>query len=97
MIAMFIVVGAATKRRLAFPIDKYGALTVVVGLLSFAGVLTYSAGVSYSYTALVAAIVSASPILTVVLAMALLKERPEYSQLFGIAMVIAGLITVSFW
>ena len=97
MIAMFIVIGAATERRIAFPIDRYGILTIVVGVLSFAAVLTYSAAVSYSYTALVAAIVSASPILTVMLAMALLKERLRYSQLFGIAMVIAGLIAVSFW
>jgi drug/metabolite transporter (DMT)-like permease len=93
-VALFIVYGIATGSEMGIKrIDM--PILFFIGLLSLFGFLAYNLGVSYNYTSIVAPISSASPIITILLALLLLKERLSTSQQAGIVLVLIGLIALS--
>ncbi len=91
---IFVAYGLATKRDMRLP--RKGSL----GIFAYAWMATtafalYSVGAGTGSIALVAAIAAAAPLVTVVLAMMLLKERLEPVQAVGLALVLVGLIAIS--
>ena len=58
--------------------------------------MSYGAGISMEYTAIIAPITAAFPAVTVILARIFLKEHVEINQKIGIGTVIMGLILLSF-
>ena len=93
-VAFFILYGLATGSRMAVGKADLPIL-MLIGILSLFGFLAYNIGVSYNYTSIVAPISSASPIITISLALLLLKERLRTSQKAGIVLVLIGLISLS--
>ncbi len=87
--------GLATKRSISFPKVPLVFLILGLGVLNTIGILGYNLSVTYGYIALTAPITSAAVIVAVVMALALLRERPERNQLLGIALVIAGILMTS--
>ena len=90
--AMF---GLVAHKDISFPKVPVVFLIAGLALLNVIGLLGYNLSVTYGYIALSAPITSAAVIVTVLLALVFLEERPEKNQLLGIALVIAGIIAVS--
>ncbi len=92
--AIFVAYGLATRRDMRLP--RRGS----IGIFAYAWTATtafalYSIGAGTGNIALVAAIAAAAPLITVVLAMLLLKERMEPIQVAGLALIIIGLVAIS--
>ncbi len=90
-----IMFGIATRKDISFPKVPIALLIFGLAALNVIGLIGYNLSVTYGYIAVTAPITSAAVMVTVMMAFAFLKERPEKSQLFGIALVIAGIILVS--
>ena len=91
---IFITYGLTTGRNLGLP--RKGA----AGIFAYAAIATaafafYSIGAGTGNIALVAAISAAAPLITVALAVLLLKERFGPTQAAGLALIIAGLVAIS--
>lgn len=59
---------------------------LAIGILGIIGFIGYNVGVTYTYTAIVTPISAASIVITVLMAVALLKEKLTIHQKFGIVM-----------
>ncbi|MFH1432342.1 MAG: EamA family transporter [archaeon] len=66
-----------------------------VAVLDALAYLSYGAGVSFEYAAIVAPIGSASPAVSIVLARILYRERVDFNQNVGIVSVLLGLVALS--
>ncbi len=64
---------------------------VLIGCLGLIGFFSYNLGTQYNYTSIVAPISAASPLITVLLASVIVKEKLSGNQFLGIALVIVGL------
>jgi drug/metabolite transporter (DMT)-like permease len=71
------------------------ALLLPIGFLDTGAFFSYSFGVSGEYASIVAPIAASFPLVTIILARVLLKERLVLNQLLGIASIITGLILIS--
>ncbi len=91
---ILLAYGEATKAK--FKIHKGNVLPVLaIGFLNLIAFLSYNLGVSLNYTSIVAPIAAAGPVITITLAILILKEKVEKTQILGIALVILGLILLS--
>ena len=70
-------------------------LLAAMGLLDTLAFLALSYGYTAELASIVGPIASAYPAITVLLAIALLRERPSASQLIGIAAAIGGVVALS--
>jgi len=70
-------------------------LLIVIGVLNVIAFLSYDLGVTYGYTAMVAPVSAASPIITVSLALIFLKEKLALDQKIGILLVLVGIILLA--
>jgi uncharacterized membrane protein len=76
----------------AIPEKRSVPLIILIGIIATISIISYNLGVTYGYTAIVAPVSSASPIITVSLALVILKEKLQLDQKIGIILVIAGII-----
>ncbi|MDO8740339.1 MAG: DMT family transporter [Candidatus Woesearchaeota archaeon] len=90
---LFIYSGVA-KKNISFP-KNAASFILLIGILEFAAFLSYGLGISYEYTAVVAPIGAAFPMVTVILARIFFKETLELNQKIGIVSVLAGLVLLS--
>lgn len=73
----------------------------IIGYLLINGVgsaiayISYSLGVEKHYLAIIAPIAAAFPLITILLAMSILKEKISFTQLIGIIFIMTGIITLS--
>ncbi|MGI0100851.1 MAG: DMT family transporter [Candidatus Micrarchaeaceae archaeon] len=93
MIVMLLYV-LSRKPDISFPggISKYLILLWIA--TGVAGFLFYSMGTSTGYISVVGPISAAAPLITVILAMVVLKEKVSLHQAIGIALIILGLIAI---
>ena len=82
--------GFVTKAKMVPGSGSYRML-LVLGVLNVAALITYNIAVTYTYTAVVAPISAAAPIIVVILAPLLLGERLALDQKVGVAMVLIGI------
>lgn len=94
MVAILVASSFAARGGVARP-TGVGRLVLLAGLLDFAAFLFYSVGIYVEYSAIVAPISAASPVVTIVLARLLLGERLEANQKIGIAAVMAAVMLMS--
>jgi bacterial/archaeal transporter family protein len=94
--AIFILlVGLVAHKDMSLPKGSALKFIALCGILNVIGIITYNVGVTQNYTALIAPIVSAAPVVTVIMALTLLREKPVKNQILGMLMVFAGLIMLS--
>lgn len=79
----------------AIPEKRSVPLIILIGIIATISIISYNLGVTYGYTAIVAPVSSASPIITVSLALVILKEKLQLDQKIGIILVIAGIILLT--
>ncbi len=70
-------------------------ILLLIAILNTIGFLSYSIGLTYNYVSVISPIIAAGPVITIMLALFLLKERLELSQKVGIIMVISGIILLA--
>ena len=94
-IVIFILLyGFLTKQEMKVSKNHLPLLFFISLFVVFVG-LAYNLGVTYNYADIVAPISSASPLVTIVLAVLLLKERLSLHQKIGVALVLIGLVALS--
>ena len=71
------------------------SILIVIGILVTAAYLAYVKGLTQGYISIVSPVAAASPVVTVVLAGILLKERIRIHQGIGVAMVLVSVILLS--
>ncbi len=74
---------------------SYMPLLIVISVLGLIGLFAYNIGTQYSYTSIISPISAAAPVITIILAMLILKERMATSQKIGMIMVILGLMLLA--
>ena len=84
----------SAKKDITFPKNST-SLLIIVGVLEVAGILIYGAGITSEYTAVVAPIGAAFPVITIILARIFLKETLAANQKIGIISVLASLVLLS--
>lgn len=71
-------------------------LLLIVALPNLIGFLGYNIGVTFGYIDIVAPVSGAAPVVTVIMALVLLKEKLALNQKLGILLVILGIVWLSF-
>ena len=89
VIFMFIY-GMIRKESLKVSISQLPSLALM-GCLGLIGFFAYNIGTEYNFTSIVAPISAASPLITVILATVIVREKLSGNQFVGIALVIMGL------
>jgi drug/metabolite transporter (DMT)-like permease len=81
----------STKKDFALP--KLGLIAIImVGVFEALAIFAYGLGVSFHSTAIVAPIIAGVPMITIILAKIVFKEKIELNQKLGIISVVIGLI-----
>ncbi|HLD80885.1 MAG TPA: DMT family transporter [archaeon] len=93
-LALVFLASAAIKKKLDFPSNALG-LVALVGLLETIGNLSYGAGITLEFSAVMAPIAATMPLVTILLAVVLLKESLEVNQKVGIASIVSGIVLLS--
>lgn len=83
-----------TKRKFSFP-KKVMIFVILVGVFEAIATLSYGLGITFQYTAIVAPIMAAVPMVTVILARIFMKETMETNQKIGIVSILIGLVLLS--
>jgi drug/metabolite transporter (DMT)-like permease len=92
---LFIAVyGAITKERMRTSRSGLGLL-LAMGAFNVIVLFAYNLGVTLSYAAILAPVSAASPLVTIILALVLLREKLAMNQKVGIAMILAGIILLA--
>lgn len=93
---VFIFMGARGE-RVKIPSLKHAALFLVLinGFLVGGGEFAYNFAISQGYTAIVAPIAGSYPVLFVILASFIFKERTTLGQKFGILTTLLGIVLLS--
>jgi drug/metabolite transporter (DMT)-like permease len=94
----YLVVYGLIKREKLMLERKFSIhkLAMFVGLASTIAYVGYSFGIERYLTSIVAPVAAANPLVTVVLAWVLLREKLEFSQKVGIFSIISGVVLLSF-
>jgi len=93
-LCFLLLYGYLTRERFSVPQNMLPRLSFL-GVLALLGLVGFNLGVTYTYAVIVTPISAASIVITVVLAVVLLKEKLESYQKLGMLMVILGVILVS--
>ncbi len=83
-----------TRQRFSFP-RRTLFWILMIGVLETIAFSFYGLGLSYAYTSLLAPIVAAAPVVTVILARIFFRERFDASQAIGISSVLVGIVLLS--
>ncbi len=75
-------------KRVAFPV-------IFMGFLEFGGLVSYNLAIESEFTALIAPLIAASPMVTIFLASLFFKERIRPLQWLGVFLIISGIIMLS--
>ncbi len=94
IVVIMVAYGIITKSEFKVKREEYPIL-VVLAILSLLGLLAYNIGVTYYYASIVAPVSSVAPVITVILALIVLKEKIAANQKLGIALTILGLVALS--
>jgi drug/metabolite transporter (DMT)-like permease len=94
MVAILVAGSAAAVGGVTRPTGVW-RLVLLAGLLDFTAFLFYGVGINIEYSAIVAPIGAASPVVTIALAKLLLGERLEVNQKAGVAAVMAAVLLMS--
>lgn len=84
----------ATKKNISFP-KNVALFVILIGVLEVIAFLSYGVGVTSEYTAIVAPISAAFPMVTIILARIFFRETLEINQKIGIVSVLTGLVLLS--
>jgi len=82
------------KESVSFP-SNAKLYVFLIGVFEFLAYLAYGFGINSEFTAIVAPIASAFPLVTIILAKIFLKESLEINQTIGITSVLMGLFFLS--
>ncbi|MAH01945.1 hypothetical protein CMO87_01800 [Candidatus Woesearchaeota archaeon] len=83
-----------TKKNISFPRNAL-LLVILAGILESGAFLLFGAGLTYENTSIIAPIVSAFPIVAIILARIFFKEILELNQKLGVVTVILGVVLLS--
>ena len=83
-----------SKQDISFPKNVSGKLFLFAIIIAVA-LAFYNISVSEGYVALTAPIVASSPLITVILGMFFIKEKVGSGQIFGIALILAGIALIA--
>lgn len=86
--------GAVTKKPMKANMGSLGPL-LAMGAFNVIVLFAYNIGVTVSYASIVAPISAASPLVTIILAYVLLRERLAPNQKIGVAMVLLGIVLLA--
>ena len=75
--------------------SRQWSILVIIGILNSASFLAYAKALTEGYISIVSPVASASPVVAIVLARILLKERIRVHQGIGVAMVLLSVILLS--
>lgn len=90
-----LIYSGATKKNISFP-KNVKFFIILIGILEVIAFLSYGIGVASEYTAIVAPIGAAFPMVTIILARIFFKETLDVNQKIGIVSVLTGLVLLSF-
>lgn len=94
--ALLLVASAVAVERPSLRLDRrYFAIALAVGLGDMLGNLLFAASSASGLVSLTAVLASLYPIVTVLLAAAVLHERVELLQKAGIVLTLAGVVLIS--
>ncbi|MGC8816377.1 MAG: EamA family transporter [Candidatus Hadarchaeum sp.] len=93
-VSCLLLYAGFAKRDVSYP-RNVAPLVIMVGFLEAAAFLSYGAGVSLEFTAIVAPVAATFPLVTIVLARIFFKEMMEVNQKIGIGAVLLGLVLLS--
>lgn len=79
---------------ISFPREVYSSIALIA-LFEVVGFLAYGQGIAVQQSSIIAPISATHPLVTIMLAFFLLRERLEPNQLLGIGSVICGIIILS--
>lgn len=96
--SMVVLVGISLRNGLRDETDERKGLLMVVpvliGLLDLFGLAAYTRGSQLGLVSIVTAMSACFPLIPVLGGVLLLRERPAARQLGGVALVVAGLVTI---
>lgn len=79
-----------------FSLSKAGLIFVIlVGIFEVLAIFAYGLGISFSSSTLVAPIIAGVPMVTVILAKVVFKEKIELNQKYGIILIVTGLVLLA--
>jgi transporter family protein len=93
-VAFLFIYGAATKQQMK-PKEKDFPILLLVAATGLVAFLAYNVGVTYNYAAIVAPLTAAAPVVLILLALILLKEKLTTNQKLGIILVIIGIVWIA--
>jgi uncharacterized membrane protein len=92
-----LIVVALIRLRLRVETDRLGAsYGILNGVFSGLGLLAYYAAMEAGMASVVGPVTSLYPLVTVILAMLLLKERLNLVQKLGVAFAISAIVVLSY-
>ena len=92
----FIFSYGYVKNAKATTFDKWGYAVFFIGALTnVVGGIAYNLGVSLNFAVIVAPITSAAVMLPVLFGILFLKERPEKTQILGMALIVLSIVALS--
>lgn len=96
IIFSLVVYSISSKQSLSPPAGKNDWLRAIfIGFATIGAYISYSIGVEKYLTSLVGPLAAAYPLVTVVLAILILREKTVFNQKLGMISVIAGVILLS--
>ena len=97
LITLVLIFGYGyAKNTKLMSFGKGGYVVILLGALAnFIGLISYNFGVTFNFAAIVAPIASVAVMLPVLFGILFLKERPEKTQLLGMALIILSIIALS--
>lgn len=96
IIVFLILYSAVSRQSIAPPVaTRDWVKTIFVGLATIIAYASYSIGIERYLTSVVGPLAAAYPLVTVVLATAILREKTSINQKIGIAWVISGVILLA--
>jgi drug/metabolite transporter (DMT)-like permease len=96
IIFFLVVYSVSSKQSLSPPVSKNDWLRAIfIGFAAIAAYISYSIGIEKYPTSLVGPLAAACPLVTVVLASLILREKTVFNQKLGMLSVIAGAILLS--
>ncbi len=75
---------------------KGGCLIILLGgLANFVGSISYNLGVTLNFAAIIAPITSGAVMLPILFGVFFLGEKPEKTQVMGMALIVLGIVALS--
>ena len=94
MVFYLFTYAGVSKQNISFPRNTI-ALVALIAVLDIIAFLSYSMGVIYEFTAIVAPITAAFPVVTMILARIFFKEHMEINQKLGVTSIITGIVLLA--